>query len=163
MNKSIVLLAAAGMVLSSTVNAAEANLAVSADVQATCSVSAATLAFGTYDTISGAAVDKTTAISFTCSNGTTYSVSLNNGLYYDSTVGSETRRMNHSGAGTTAADYLTYKLYEGTGTTTIWDGMSGSSTGATQSVDVTGRIDSGQTTSKAGTYSDTVVITVTAS
>jgi spore coat protein U-like protein len=163
MNKKIAMFAAtaAAMVVATSANAAEANLAVSADVQATCSVSAATLAFGTYDTISGAAVDQATPIEFTCSNGTTYSVSLGNGLHYDSTA--LTRRMNHSGAGLAADDYLTYKLYEGTGTTTPWDGMSGSSTGASQSVNVTGQIDAGQTTSKAGTYADTVVITVTAS
>lgn len=162
MNKIALLgLAAAGLMMASSAQAGTANMQVTADVAATCSVDAATMAFGTYDTLTGAALGSpATSISFTCSNGTTYSVALDNGQNYDGTAA--TRRLNHSGNGITADDHLTYKIYEDAGFTTAFDGMSAAATGAVQSVTVYGRIDAGQTTAKAGAYDDTVLITVTA-
>jgi spore coat protein U-like protein len=158
---ALIALAVAGVVVVSSAQAGTNNLTVSADVQATCSVGAAAMAFGTYDTLTGSAVPSTqTDITFTCSNGTTYTVALDNGLHYDAT--GATRRMQHSGAGTTAADHLAYALYEDSGLTTAFDGFSAASTGASQTVSIWGEIANGQTTAKAGAYADTVVITVTA-
>lgn len=161
--KKIALLALAVATLAgaSSAYAANANLSVTADVAATCSVNAATMAFGTYDTLSGSAkASPGTDISFTCSNGTTYSVALDNGASYDDT--NTTRRLQHSANGTLAEDYLTYKIYENSAMTTAFDGMTGASNGGPQSVTVYGQIDAGQTTAKAGAYDDTVVITITA-
>lgn len=155
-------LAVATMACMSSAQAGTADMTVTSDVAATCSVNAATMAFGTYDTLTGTAkASPATAINFTCSNGATYSVSLNNGANYDST--GATRRMIRGGATTPVADdYLTYKIYEDSAMTLAFDGMSGATTGASQSVTLYGKIDGGQTTRKTGTYSDTVVITITA-
>jgi spore coat protein U-like protein len=157
---ALLTLAIAGAATVSSVQAGTNNLSVTADVAATCSVEAATMAFGTYDTLTGSAATQSTDLAFTCSNGTTYSVALGNGASYDAT--GTTRRLQHSGGGVSAADYLTYKIYEDSEMATAFDGLSASSTGAQQTVTVYGRIDAGQTTAKAGNYADTVVITVTA-
>lgn len=159
---ALLMVASAAVVGASSAQAGTANLSVTADVAATCSVDAATMAFGTYDTLSGSAkASPATAINFTCSNGTTYSVSLDNGQNYDDT--NATRRLQHSANGTSAADYLSYNIYEDAGFTTAFDGVAAAATGASQSVTIYGLIDAGQTASKAGSYDDTVVITVTAS
>lgn len=158
---ALLAMAAAGLVMASSAQAGTANMQVTADVAATCSVDAATMAFGTYDTLTGSdKASPATSISFTCSNGTTYSVALDNGMNYDET--GATRRLNHSGNGITADDYLTYGIYEDASFTTAFDGMSAAATGAPQSVTVYGRIDGNQTTAKAGAYDDTVLITITA-
>lgn len=156
---SLAVAAAAGM---SSAQAATADMTVTADVAATCSVNAATMAFGTYNTLTGTALaSPATAINFTCSNGATYSVSLSNGANYDTT--GATRRLIRTGAATPAADdYLTYKIYEDSAMTVAFDGMSGATTGAAQSVTLYGKVDGGQTTRKTGSYTDTVVITITA-
>lgn len=154
-------LAAALSLMSFSALAATDDMTISATVDASCSVTAPAVALGAYDPIAGTAIGIGDQIDFTCTNGTTYAISLGNGLHYDGT--GLTRRMQHSGAGTGADDYLTYGIFEGTDNTTAWDGMSGASTGATQAVDIFVEADAGQTTVKAGAYSDTIVVTVTAS
>jgi spore coat protein U-like protein len=57
--------------------------------------------------------------------------------------------------------YLGYDLYESFGAATPWDGESGTGAATTQSINVFGRIPSGQSGLTAGTYTDTVVVTVT--
>lgn len=156
-----VALATALSLLSFSSFAATGNMTVSATVEASCSVTAPAVALGTYDPVAGTAVSTGDQIDFTCANGTTYAISLGNGLHYDG-VGLK-RRLQHSGAGITVNDYLTYGIYEGTTDTTPWDGMSGAATGVAQAVDIFVQATSGQTTVKAGSYSDTVVVTVTAS
>lgn len=158
---ALLAMAAAGLVMASSAQAGTANMQVTADVAATCSVDAATMAFGTYDTLTGAELGSpATSIGFTCSNGTTYTVTLDNGQNYDGT--GTTRRLNHSGNGTTADDYLTYGIFEDASFQVPFAEMSAAATGAPQSVTVYGRIDGNQTTAKAGAYDDTVLITITA-
>ncbi len=125
---------------------------VTASVVATCSATATTLAFGAYDAT--AAIDQANTMSVTCTNGTAYTVALDNGLYAS---GSQ-RRMKDAGT-----DYLNYNLYSDAGRTTAWDStntVSDTGDGAAQSHPVYGRLPAGQTLF-VGSYADTVTVTVT--
>jgi spore coat protein U-like protein len=69
---------------------------------------------------------------------------------------------------TAGANLLNYNIYTTTGRTTVWgDGtagtatLAGTGTGAAQAVTVYGRVNSGQTSVPAGSYADTVAVTVT--
>lgn len=125
---------------------------VSATVVASCSVSASNLAFGSYT--GTANVDQTSTISVTCTNGTDYSVALNDGA----NASGSTRRMVNGGT-----NYLTYEMYSNAGRTTVWNAASpvaGTGNGSAQSITLYGRVPSGQNV-PAGSYSDTVQVTVT--
>ena len=84
-----------------TAATATGNFAVSATVQATCSVAASPLAFGTY---TGATLTATTVVSVTCTNTTPYNIALNAGTATGATV--TARKMTGPGAA-----LITYGLY----------------------------------------------------
>jgi spore coat protein U-like protein len=112
-------------------------------------------------------VDTTGSISVQCTNTTPYSISLDNGAHAS---GSQ-RRMYSAAAGA----YVSYNLYTDANHTDAWTATTstmsctagastcvlGTGTGSTQSaVTVYGRVPS-QTTPLVGTYTDSVVVTVT--
>lgn len=76
-------------------------MTVTAEVIASCTVSANPLAFGNY---SLAQIDQTTTLSVTCTNGTPYSISLDAGAGAGATTA--VRKM------TSGADTLDYSLYK---------------------------------------------------
>ena len=102
---------------------------------------------------SATASQATGALNVNCTNGTAYSIGLNNGANYNTT-----RRM------TDGTNFIGYGLYRSSGTTQPWDDASnlysGTGTGSTQSVSVYGTV-SGSTNVPAGSYADTVTATVT--
>jgi spore coat protein U-like protein len=126
-------------------------------IQETCIVtspSSTTLDFGT-QTLLNTNVDAQTNIGVQCTSGTDYDVSLDNGL--------NTSRRMRQGA---TANYINYQLYTNSTRTTIWPTAAGTApypniaNGSAQTITVYGRIPV-QTTPPAGTYTDTVAITVT--
>jgi spore coat protein U-like protein len=124
---------------------------VTATVAATCSVSAGTLAFGSYV---GDQLDAENTMTVTCTTGTTYDITLDNGLYLS---GSQ-RRMKSAGT-----DYLNYDLYTTSGRTVLWQGattVSDTGNAAPQSHPVYGRIPANQNP-PATDYTDTISVTVT--
>ncbi|HWT13601.1 MAG TPA: spore coat U domain-containing protein [Allosphingosinicella sp.] len=128
---------------------------INGSVSPTCSVSAGTLAFGTY--VSSAARLGTATVTVNCSNGAPYQVSLAAGQNPSGT----TRRMAGPGG-----SYLSYQLYSNSGRTLAWgDGtalgarVNGTGSGGAQSRTVYGRIPAGQS-ANAGSYSDSVIVTV---
>lgn len=100
-------------------------------------------------------VDAVTTIDITCTTGTDYEMTLNNGL-------NASRRMR---LGATA-NYVDYELYTDNTYTTVWPSTVGAppysrtGTGAQENIDVYGRIP-GQATPPAGTYNDTIQVTIT--
>jgi spore coat protein U-like protein len=69
---------------------------------------------------------------------------------------------------TSGANLLNYNLYTTTARTTVWGNgtagtgvLAGTGTGIVQAVTVYGRVASGQTSVPAGSYVDTVSVTVT--
>lgn len=139
---------------------ASSNLGVSATVSANCTVSTTAVAFGTVNTLAGTNVDAEGGISVTCTNGTSWSASAGTGTGTGATLAS--RKMK------SGTNLLNYTLYTNDSRTSIWgDGTSGSAqvtntgTGSAQSVAIYGRVFSGQTSVPAGSYSDTVAVTIT--
>jgi spore coat protein U-like protein len=154
---SILIAAAApGAALAETQSA---TMSVSATVTANCTVSTSPVAFGSIDALGGN-YDATGAVTVNCTNGAAWSAAANQGSGSGATMAS--RRM------TSGANALTYHLYTNSGRTTMWgDGSSGTATvggtgtGGAQVFTVYGRVPSGQTTVRAGSYSDTVSVTIT--
>jgi len=136
------------------------SLPVSATVTANCTLSTSALAFGSVNTISGSNVDGTGGLTITCTNGTAWAASA--GIGAGTGASFTSRRM------TAGANLLNYNLYTSNAYSTVWgDGTSstatigGTGSGGAQSVTVYGRVASGQTSVPAGSYADTVAITVT--
>jgi len=136
-----------------------ADLTVEATVQANCTVSTSKLDFGTVNPLSGSNVNGTGGISVTCTNGTGWTASANIGS--GSGASFSARRL------TSSTGTLNYNLYTDNTYATVWgDGtgstgtMTGTGTGSAQSRTVYGRIGSGQTTARPGSYADTVSVTI---
>lgn len=131
-----------------------------------CTVSATTVAFGTYNPIVTTPTDSTGTVTVTCKGAAsaTYSILLSAG---SSGTYSLRRMPNSSGT-------LAYQLYTDAAHTLVWgDGANGNGTsvvsdtrtipagqyGVTNYYTIYGRIPARQTVS-AGTYSDTLTVTV---
>ncbi len=129
-------------------------------VWAQCSVSASTVDFGTYDTLSPTPLDTTGTITIGCSRNALVIVTIGPS---NNSGGFNPRSMKH----TSLPDLLDYNLYTNSNRTRIW----GNGTGGTifriawvrrnraTSLTVYGRIPPGQNVS-VGTYNDTLVVTV---
>jgi spore coat protein U-like protein len=126
-----------------------------ATVTSQCSVSASTLDFGAVGLLL-ANTDGTSTVTVQCASGAAYQVGLDNGQHATGT----TRRMQGPGG------LVTYELYRNTTRTQRWgstlntDTVSGSGNGSNQTLTVYGRVPN-QTTPSAGTYNDTITVTVT--
>ncbi len=130
---------------------------VSVTVDPHCSVTATTLDFGATGILQSV-VDGNNTLFVTCSATTPYSISLSGGL---SGATNPTQRRMSKGAET-----VTYGLYRDSMRTLPWGDTIGSNTvagvgtGLVQNYTVYGRVPP-QATPSPGTYSDTVVVTVT--
>lgn len=128
-----------------------------AQVTAQCTVSAATLDFGTVGLLAGA-VPGTSTISVQCASGTPYDVGLDAGLNGGGNINA--RRM------VLGANSIAYQLYRDPGRTLVWgntvdtDTVAGTGNGNAQSLAVYGSVPT-QPTPPAGTYNDTITVTVT--
>jgi len=130
---------------------ATATFAVTATVQATCSVTATPMAFGTY--IPTAASTSTSTVSVTCTNGTPATFLLNAGTATGATV---TNRSMVSGA-----VLLGYGLYSDAAHTANF-GATATAVNGTGSAVVTtvyGQVPAGQYVAP-NTYTDTITATV---
>jgi spore coat protein U-like protein len=135
---------------------ATTTFAVTANVQATCLISATALTFGPY---TGALVNGTSTVSVTCTNGTTYNIGFNQGLGTGSTV--TTRKMTGPGSAV-----LEYDLFSDSARSTNWgqtvgsDTIAGTGNGSTSTLTVYGQVTSAQYVTP-GAFTDTVTATVT--
>jgi len=130
---------------------ATTTFAVTATVQATCSVAATPLAFGTY--IPTAASANTATVTVTCTNTTPYTLGLNAGTATGATV---TNRSMVNGA-----VLLNYGLFTDSGHTTNFATLaSANGTGAAVVTTVYGQVPAGQYVAP-NTYTDTITATVT--
>ena len=146
-----------------------ATFQVSANVTASCSVSATNLAFGAYNVNSTTATTGTSTIAVNCTKGTSFTVAIDAGSNAGGVSNFSSRQMSD---GLATPDYLGYQLYSDSSHTTIWgDGTNSSSTvsgtgagpGTTHKVTETvyGQIPAQQNV-PAGAYTDgTVNVTVT--
>ncbi len=133
-------------------------LTVKALVQKNCTISATNLVFPAQGLLT-VPVPGSSQISVQCTNNNAYSLALNGG-----TVGGNVlaRKMKHS----TAADTVSYQLYQAGNYAVIWGDASGGApktglgSGAVQNHTVYGRVPA-QATPRPGSYSDTVTATIT--
>lgn len=133
---------------------------VTATVNEVCSVTATDLAFGIYDP-SASDNENTSTITVNCTKGTNYSIGLNEGTAAGATV--TTRQMEDA----VSSDLINYSLYSNSSRTVNWGNTQNtdtvdvaSATGAAENHTVYGRIPAGQYVT-AGSYSDTITVTVT--
>jgi spore coat protein U-like protein len=158
-------LLALGAASSVDAGTATSNLAVTASVTANCTITTSPVAFGAYDPVSvnaSTALNGTGTLNVTCTSGASTTITLGQGANANtgSTDAAPARRMKDSGS-----NFLTYSLYQNTGRTTVWGntagtGVANTGTGSQVAVTVYGAVDAGQNV-PAGSYSDTVVATVT--
>jgi len=131
---------------------------VTANVLATCEITANDLDFGDYNPVAATNLDASTTLSLTCTNGTPYQVSLDLG---DGAGASAAQRYMVNGG-----DSLGYTLYRNAGRTLVWgetlgaDTLAGTGTGSAAAIDIFGRVPM-QQAAPAGAYSDTITVTVT--
>ncbi len=135
---------------------ATSTLSVSANIAGTCTVGAASLAFGAYS--STAASTANASVQVTCTNGVTAQVSLNQGQNNNKATAFGTRALANG-----ATNFLGYDIYTDNTFTTLWNATNTvpvTSTGSPVTLTAVGRIPSGQTPA-TGSYNDSVTITVT--
>jgi spore coat protein U-like protein len=139
-----------------TVSSATTSFTVIVFIQATCAISATTLAFGNY---SGVLINSTSALTVTCTNKTVFDIGLDAGTHGGSVT---TRKMMVGTAGST----LNYSIFRNSGRTLNWgntvgtDILQSTATGAAVQYTVYGQLPAGQPLTP-GTYSDTIAATVT--
>lgn len=131
-------------------------------INETCDVSSTAptdLDFGTATLLTGN-LDQTSTITVLCTTGTDFDIGLDAGSHESTPDDITTRRMTDGSA------HVGYQLYQDAGRTTVWGNtvstntVSSSGTGNTQGFTVYGRVPA-QTTPPAGSYSDSVTVTVT--
>ncbi|MEJ0013008.1 MAG: spore coat protein U domain-containing protein [Bauldia sp.] len=135
---------------------ATAGFTVSANIAKNCLVETDNVSFGSFGVLSSP-VTANGRVGVTCTPSTTYTVSLGNG---GTGTGPTARKMTKS------AEAITYGLYQDGLFATAWGSTIGSNTaagtgsGAKQNLTVYGRVPA-QATPSAGTYNDSVVVTIT--
>jgi spore coat protein U-like protein len=139
-----------------TCNIATTSFLVTTNVQASCTISATNLVFGDYNQ---AQLDGQSQISLTCTNGSPWSVGLNEGTFPGATVSA--RRMTGPGSFS-----LLYFLYRDAARAFNWgntvgaDTVSGTGTGSAQTITVYGRVPAAQPVGPGG-YRDTIIGMIT--
>lgn len=138
---------------------ANSTLGVSITINAGCTVSGGTVAFGNQSTLQSN-IDQTGTVTVTCTNTTPYNIGFDSGANGASVT---TRKMK---GGASNTEFVSYSLYSNSARTTNWgstigtDTVSGTGNGSAQAITVYGRI-APQAIGSPGSYSDTVNITVT--
>jgi spore coat protein U-like protein len=131
--------------------------AVTATVSSNCTIGATGISFGNQGILS-ANKDAQGTLSVQCTIALPYALSLDGGL--SGATNPTQRKMTFSSAN------VVYGLYQDSARSLPWGStsgvntVSGTGTGLTQSVNVYGRV-APQTTPKPGTYTDTIVATIT--
>lgn len=151
---------AGGLTISSPALAATAagTMPVSMTIQASCTLASSSgVAFGTQGVLSGN-VDTSGSLGVQCTSSTPYTVALDAGGGTGATTAA--RKMSNGGS------TVTYALYRDSSRTQLWgdtqgtDTVAGTGNGSSQTLTVYGRVVA-QPTPTAGSYTDTVNVTIT--
>ena len=159
---SAIMACSAGLSASSYAATETATMTVSSSVLTACTMTTGDLAFGAYDP-TGAAVDGTATITSTCTLGGGAVITLDQGLNPD-LESSDTTPLRQMADGT---NRLKYHLYGDTDRNGVFGnteatGQNVTGTGSAVTTTVYGRIDNIEnTTTPPGTYSDSVLVTLT--
>ena len=142
-----------------TFSVTSAPFTVSATVVPGCTVAASDLSFGTASLLNSN-VDATNSVSVTCTSGLAYAVALGQGTTPGGTT--TTRLMKHASTAST----VPYRMYSDAARTANWgnstsDDVNGTGTGSAVNHTVYGRVPAQAVAPEAGSYSDTVTVTIT--
>jgi spore coat protein U-like protein len=139
-----------------------ANFNVTAAVVANCSISAADIAFGSYDPLATSALTSNGKVTVQCTKGAAITVGLSGG----SNLAAPYNQMKSP----TANSFLQYQLYQDSGFAKQWSDSIPTGSGASMAITVGtlspvdytiyGRIPAGQPASVAADYADVVTATV---
>ncbi|MDB4191291.1 spore coat U domain-containing protein [Amylibacter sp.] len=137
------------------------NLAVSADVDISCSAISGTLDFSDYDTTSEDDHEGAGTITSNCTMGAGVQVRLNHGQYADENTPTSDPVRKMLGAN---GDHLTYKLYSDSGRSVVWgnddtNDVAEVGEGIAATINIYGKM-AAQQPATGGAYSDTVGITI---
>ena len=135
----------------------QANFDVKLVIEGTCTITASELDFGTNSGSISSNLDQESALTVTCTNGTTYNIALDNGN--GSGANAATRKMTNTADNST----VDYSLYSDTSRSTVWSDsarVSGTGNGQAQSIPVYGRVNAGQNNVTVGNYTDNIVATI---
>ena len=168
LNLAIVLATVLGLTaLTVPAYALDASLSVSADINASCTISTTDLSFSAYDAIVANASQDLTETATISTNCTTGSIGIGDHPSFSRGrgPGSGTIR-NMANEGSTS--YLRYEIYADASHTIVWNysqvSMSSvasvTGTGASQDMTVYGKVFQNQKDAAAGSYTDTVLIGV---
>lgn len=133
------------------------NLGVQITITSECSLGTISgVNFGSVGLLTDAKTQSGT-IGVTCTNGTGYTIELNEGLGSGATEAA--RKMTKEGG----TEMISYSLYSDASHVNVWgaspNGYTGTGTGASQPINVYGKVPV-QTTPPTGIYKDTVVVTL---
>jgi spore coat protein U-like protein len=143
---------------------ASSSTSATVTISSNCNISTTALNFGTTGLLASN-IDASGTISAQCNNTLPYSIGLDNG----SNASGSQRRMKQG-----SSNFVNYNLYTDTGRTSAWTTttsttsctggtgtcVTNTGTGASQNITVYGRVPS-QSNPPQGTYSDTVLVTIT--
>ena len=157
---------ASGYQTSAQAGTSTANLTVQITITAACTINAATLNFGSVSgtTLATTLQSGSTTVSVTCTNGSPYSIAMDNGA----NVSGSQRRMANAGS------FINYDLYTDAAHTNPWTTATSSTTctttngcflgtgnGSAQTINIFGTVPATGIAPNTGTYTDTVVMTIT--
>ncbi len=136
----------------------DTTMQVTAEVLDACEVSATPMSFGTIPVLGSADIDGQATISLLCTVGANYDVAMDFGANASGTQ----RYLTNAAGGT---DQIPYEIYSDAGRTTVWGNtagatMAGSATTGIVDIAAYGRIPVSATPVVAGSYADTVTVTV---
>jgi spore coat protein U-like protein len=174
MKKTLTALALGSTLMSTAVITSAAELTDSFDVllnlQSSCTLDSTTdLDFGDQtdaDVVAGN-IDAANTVTVTCSNGADFTIGLTNGANFGAGPVATERAMKSANA-----SYVSYQIFQDSGRTTAWtdtDDVAFNGTGASQNIDIYGRIpaqtptiDAADTFNATGlALTDTVTVTLT--
>ncbi len=130
-----------------------AELGVSAEVTEVCNVTTSPVAFGAIDVTTAGNVDAAGGFEVVCTSGTAWTAAADAG---EGTGASTATRIMMSGA-----NLMNYGLYSDSGRLTNFVSATGTGSGAAQPNVIYGRVPSGQTSLPAGSYADSVTVSLT--
>ena len=164
---SAALLGAASLTVPAYAGTDTSNMTVTATVGEACTIATADIAFGAYDAITTHATTALTAqgsVTTTCTLDLVATVMIGQGLHAPTEVSTDIAPFRQM-LGDGAEDYLAYNVYSDAGLSSVWtnevdSGIDTTGTGEEVAMTVYGAIAAGQTSAPAGSYSDTLVVTV---
>ena len=141
------------------------NMTVSSSINTACSISTTNISFGAYDAVvanASAALTAAGGVSSTCTVGAGGYIKIGQGLNAssDSSDADPDRRMVHATDGT---KFLNYEVFSDSDRSVEWENATGvtyTGTGSAQALAVCGSVTAAQASAIAGSYSDTLTVTI---